>query len=199
MKARIKHILIILVLLLPALTFAQDGYTYQGFTYSMSVPLGATEDYISAGSFRGLNYEGYHELSSKFAVGWLLGWNVFHAELWNETYTNDNLTITGNQFRYQNEFPMLVRGLYLLGTPGGVRPFAGAGIGVLYNIRRTDIGLYSLETDAWHFSMTPELGIIIPVGGSLVTSNIRYNYGVKARDLDAQSYFSFNLGFMFVL
>jgi hypothetical protein len=195
---RIKHIIISLIFLLPALTFAQDGYTYQGLTYSMAIPLAGTADYIDAGSFRGFNYEGYRELSPKFAVGWLFGWNVFHTELRNETYVDDNLTITGNQFRYQNEFPMLVRGLYLLGTPAGIRPFLGAGIGVIYNIRRTDIGLYSLKTDAWHFSMSPEIGIMIPVRESQITTSIRYNYGVKARDLGAQSYISFNMGFMLV-
>lgn len=195
---RIKHIIISLMFLLPTLAFAQDGYTYQGLTYSMAVPMAGTEDYINAGSYRGVNYEGLHELSPKFAIGWLFGWNVFHTELRNETYTQDNLTITGNQFRYQNEFPMLVRGFYLFGQPAGIRPYLGAGIGVIYNVRRTDIGLYSLKTDAWHFSMSPELGILIPFRGSYLTTSIRYNYGVKARDLDAQSYISFNLGFMIV-
>jgi hypothetical protein len=195
---KIKHIIISLVFLLPTLAFAQDGYTYQGLTYSMAVPLAGTQDYINAGSYRGVNYEGLHELTPKFAIGWLFGWNVFNTELRNETYTQDNLTITGNQFRYQNEFPMLVRGLYLFGQPAGIRPYLGAGIGVIYNVRRTDIGLYSIKTDAWHFSMSPELGIMIPLRGSYLTTSIRYNYGVKARDLDAQSYISFNLGFMFV-
>jgi hypothetical protein len=193
-----KNILVSLLLVLPSMVFAQDGYTYQGLTYSMSVPMVGTEDYIDAGSYRGINYEGYHELSPKIAVGWLFGWNVFHAELRNETYTNDNVTITGNQFRYQNEFPMLVRGMYLFGQPGAIRPWMGAGIGVIYNVRRTDIGLYSLKTDAWHFSMSPELGLMIPVGEAYITTSIRYNYGVKARELGQQSYFSFNLGFMLV-
>ena len=192
---RLQNIFLLL-LLLPTLTHAQDGYTYQGLTYSMSVPLSTTEDYISAGSYRGFNYEGYRELTPKLAVGWLVGWNIFHIELRNETYVNDNLTVTGNQFRYQNMFPILVRGMYLFGTPAGIRPFIGTGLGVIYNIRRTDIGLYSLETDAWHFSVSPELGIMIPVRESLITTSIRYNLGVKARDLGPQSYISFNLGFM---
>jgi outer membrane protein len=191
-----KNILLILVLLIPLQIFAQDGYTYHGLTYSMAVPMSGTEDYINAGSYRGMNYEGYHELTPKLAVGWLFGWNVFDIELKNETYVRDNVTVTGNQFRYQNEFPMLVRGMYLFGAPAGVRPFIGAGIGVIYNIRRTDIGLYSVKTDAWHFSMAPEIGIMIPVRESLITSGVRYNYGVKAADLGQQAYISFNLGIM---
>jgi len=46
--------------------------------------------------------------------------------------------------------------------------------------------------------MAPELGINIPAGESYVSTSIRYNYGVKARDLGQQSYFSFNLGLLLV-
>jgi len=200
MTMKFKHIIITLPLLflLPKPVSAQNNYTYQGLTYSMSVPLGNIEEYINAGSYRGINYEGYHELKPRFAFGWLFGWNVFHTELRNETYTQDNLTITGNQFRYQNEFPMLARAMYLLGTPEGIRPYVGAGIGVIYNIRRTDIGLYSIKKDAWHFSISPEIGIMIPVRESLITTSVRYNYGVKAGELEAPSYISFNMGFMLV-
>lgn len=192
------QIIIGLIFLLPLATFAQDGYTYQGLSYSMAVPLAGTQDYIDAGSFRGMNYEGYHELSPKFAVGWLFGWNVFKSELRNETYTKDNVTIHGNQFRYQNEFPMLVRGMYLLGAPLGIRPYVGIGLGTMYNIRRTDIGLYSIEKDSWHFTMAPELGILIPVRESKISASVRYNYAVEAREIGEQSFVSFNLGFMLV-
>jgi len=198
MKMKLIHIILSLLLLLPTLTFAQDGYTYMGISYSMAVPLGGIEDYIDAGSYRGMNFEAYRELKPKIAVGMLFGWNVFHTELRNETYVKDNLTITGNQFRYQNSFPMLARGMYMFGTPAGIRPFVGAGIGVIYNVRRTDIGLYSIKKDAWQFSACPEIGIMIPVRESKITAGVRYNYGVKAGELDSQSYISFNLGFMIV-
>jgi outer membrane protein len=164
----------------------------------MAVPLAGTQDYIDAGSFRGLNYEGYHELSPKFAVGWLFGWNVFKSELRNETYIRDNITIHGNQFRYQNDFPMLVRGMYLFGAPAGIRPYMGAGLGAMYNISRTDIGLYSIEKTSWHFTMAPEIGIMIPVRESKISASLRYTYGVKAREVGAQSYVSFNLGILLV-
>jgi hypothetical protein len=195
---RSKHIIIGLILLLPLATFAQDGYTYQGLSYSMAVPSAGMQDYIDAGSFRGINYEGYHELSPKFAVGWLFGWNVFKSELRNETYVKDNVTLTGNQFRYQNEFPMLIRGLFLLGAPAGIRPYIGAGLGTLCSHRRTDIGLYSIEKNSWHFAVAPEIGIFIPVRDSKISASVRYNYGVKAGELGEQSFVSFNLGFMLV-
>jgi len=195
---KLRYLFASLLFFLPSFSFAQDGHTYQGMSYSMAVPLGNTQNYTNAGSFRGANYEGYHQLGPKCAIAWLAGWNVFYTKLRNETYIKDNFTITGNQYRYQNEFPILVRGLRLFGVPDGIRPFMGAGLGVIYDVRRTDIGLYSIKTDAWHFAMAPELGIIIPAGEKLMTASVRYNYGVKARDLGQVSYFSFNLGILFV-
>jgi hypothetical protein len=195
---RLRYFITGLVLLLSLAVSAQDGYTYQGLSYSMADPLAGTQDYIDAGSFRGINYEGFRELSPKFAVGWLFGWNVFKSELNNETYIRDNVTIHGNQYRYQNEFPMLIRGLYLLGAPAGIRPYIGAGLGTIYSLRRTDIGLYSIKKDAWHFAVAPELGVMIPVRESKISASVRYNYGVRAGELGEQSYVSFNLGFMLV-
>jgi hypothetical protein len=195
---KFKHIFIALLLLLPALIKAQDGYTYMGISYSMSVPLSGIEDYIDAGSYRGMNFEAYRELKPKIAVGLLFGWNVFHTELRNETYVKDNLTITGNQFRYQNSFPMLARGMYMFGASAGIRPFVGAGVGVTYNVRRTDIGLYSIKKDAWHFSMSPEIGILIPIRESKISAGVRYNYAAKAGEFNSQNYVSLNLGFLIV-
>jgi len=183
--------------ILPSLCFAQDGNVYQGLSYSMAVPTGGTNEYCNAGSWRGANVEGYYLVAPNYAIGWLFGWNVFYTKLNNETYIKDNFTLTGDQYRYQNEFPMLVRGLYMFGEQDGIRPFAGLGTGVIYTIRRTDIGLYSVKTVAWHYALAPEIGVILPAGDTQVSLGIRYNYGAKAGGLDQVSYFSINLGILF--
>jgi len=189
-----KYYLTALFLLASSVAFTQA--TYLGGTYSISIPLGGIENYISAGSFRGANFEGLKEINNKVAVGWILGWNVFAEKRINEVYTNDNLTLTGTQYRYMNLFPMLARGLYELGQPEGTRPFLGSGLGVTADIARTNIGLYSFQKTAWHFTIAPEIGIKIPLGYGSITTSLRYVYGVKARDLDRISYFSLNLGML---
>jgi hypothetical protein len=188
------YYLVSLLLLISTVTFSQG--TYLGATYSIGIPAGGIDNYISAGSFRGANFEGLKELNSKVAVGWVLGWNVFSEKRVNEVYTNDNLTLTGTQYRYMNLFPMLARGLYEFGEQEGTRPFIGSGLGVTADIAKTNIGLYSFQKTGWHFTVAPELGIKIPIGYGSITASIRYTYGVKTKEIDRVSYFSINLGML---
>jgi hypothetical protein len=181
-------------LMASSVSFCQG--TYLGGTYSIGVPLGGIDNYISAGSFRGANFEGLKEINSNLAVGWVLGWNVFYEKRTNEVYTNDNLTLTGTQYRYMNLFPMLARGLYEFGGVEGSRPFIGSGLGVTADIAKTNIGLYSFQKTGWHFTVAPELGIKIPLGYGTITTSLRYTYGVKTSELDQISYFSINLGML---
>ena len=192
---KLKYILTVLLIIWASTAYSQTNYL--GFSYSMSVPLGGIENYISAGSFRGANLDGIMEVNEKYAVGFALGWNTFFEKRINETFNKDNYSLTGTQYRYLNAFPILVRGMYEFGAQYGIRPYAGAGLGLTGDISRTDVGLYSFKKTAFHFTMAPELGIIIPVNEGSVTANIRYVYGVKARDLDHISYLSFSLGYMF--
>jgi len=180
--------------LVTSISFSQG--TYLGGTYSIGIPLGGIENYISAGSFRGASFEGVKEINSKVAVGWILGWNVFSEKLVNEVYTDDNLTLTGTQFRYLNLFPILARGLYEFGELDGTRPFIGSGIGVTADIAKTNIGLFSFQKTGWHFTIAPELGIKIPLGYGSITGSLRYTYGVKTKELDNVSYLSVNLGML---
>ena len=180
--------------------WASSGFgqnNHWGLSYSFSVPLGGIDNYISAGSFRGANFEGFIDLNANVSAGWLFGWNTFFEKRVNETFVKDNLTLNGTQYRYMNLFPMLGRGIYQLGEQFGTRPYIGAGLGVTRDIARTDVGLYSFKKTAWHFTMAPEIGINIPLTEGAITGSVRYIYGVKARDLDHISYISFNLGYLF--
>jgi hypothetical protein len=186
------YFLAALFIFVSSIAFSQG--TYLGGTYSIGIPLGGMDNYISTGSFRGANFEGLKELNSKVAVGWILGWNVFSEKRANEVYTNDNLTVTGTQYRYMNLFPMLARGIYAFGETGGTRPFIGTGTGVTADIAKTNIGLYSFQKTGWHFTIAPEIGIKIPLGYTSLTGSLRYTYGVKTKELGNLSYFSINLG-----
>jgi hypothetical protein len=194
MKMKQAYYLTALFLLLSAAAFSQASYL--GGSYSISIPLDGIEDYISKSSFRGANFEGLKEINARAAVGWILGWNVFAEKRVNEVYTDDNLTLTGTQYRYRNLFPILARGLYEFGQTDASRPFIGAGMGVTADISRTNIGLYSFEKTGWHFTVAPELGIKIPLGYGSITTSLRYTYGVKTKELESISYFSLNLGML---
>jgi hypothetical protein len=192
---RLRYITVFLFFLTASSAFSQKKLI--GYTYSISVPMGSIKDYISAPSFRGVNFEGLIKLNDKLSVGWLAGWNVFAEEHPNDLYVKDNLTIAGTQYRYKNMFPILARVANHMGKATGARPYAAAGIGLTDEIMRTDVGLYSFKLDGWHLSLAPELGIIIPVNGGAVTGSARYIYGLKTQDLKSISYISINLGFLF--
>jgi hypothetical protein len=66
-----------------------------------------------------------------------------------------------------------------------VQPYLGMNVGVNYNERRGEIGIYSLEDNSWNFSFAPEAGVIVPFGKySQWGVNLRgkYNYNVYSRD-----------------
>jgi hypothetical protein len=192
---KLRLIIAALFLLAASAVFGQNKLI--GYTYSMSVPLGSTKEYISAASFRGVNFEGLIELNNKLSIGWLTGWNVFSEEHPDDVYIKDNLTVAGTQYRYKNLFPLLARVVCPSGKPEGPKPYFGAGVGLTPEIMRTDVGLYSFKYDGWHISIAPELGINIPVSGGAVTATARYLYGFKTQDLPNISYISVNLGFLF--
>ena len=194
MKTKLKYLLTGLLLLVVSMTFAQG--TYLGGTYSMSVPMSGISNYISSTSFRGVNFEGLKDIKGNIAVGWVLGWNTFSEKRANEVYVQDNVTLTGTQYRYKNLFPLLARGVYQIGGQEGTRPYIGAGLGVTPDITRTVVGVYSFEETAWHFTMAPEAGIIIPFGYTSFTANVRYVYGFKAGELGMMSFLSLNLGLL---
>jgi hypothetical protein len=192
---KLRYITAFLFFLAASAAFGQKKLI--GYTYSVSIPMGSIKDYISSASFRGVNFEGLIKLNDKLSAGWLAGWNVFAEEHPDEIYVKDNLTIAGTQYRYKNMFPVLARVACNMGKTEGVRPYAAGGIGLTYEIMRTDVGLYSFKYDGWHLSLAPEMGINIPVKEGAVTCSARYIYGFKTQDLKSISYITINLGYLF--
>jgi hypothetical protein len=195
LKMNQRYFLTGLLLLTALMTSGQERYF--GYTYSVSVPMSGIDGYINNVSFRGVNFEGFNEVNKKIAIGFLAGWNVFSEKRSNELYVIDNVTIKGDQYRYMNLFPILARGLYMLGTESGIRTYVGADVGVTSDVTRTDLGLYSIRKKAWHVTVAPELGINLPVAKGSITGSLRYDYSFKTADLGHISYLSFNLGYLF--
>jgi hypothetical protein len=86
--------------------------------------------------------------------------------------------------------------LWQFGMKEGARPFIGSGLGVIADIAKTNIGLYSFRKNSWHFTVAPEIGIKIPLDKNFITGSLRYSYGFKTKEIDRISYFSLNLGML---
>jgi outer membrane protein len=169
-------------------------------SYSMGFATGDLGDFISKPSFRGVTFDYRKMVQPNVGVGFNLGWNVFYEALDYDTYTIDNASLSGKQYRYSNHFPILFAADYFLKPGEAFNPFIGLGAGTIYTRRNTDMNLYTIEREAWHFALQPQIGFMYTVNDmAAFTVTGKYNYGFASDDLgDPQSYFSLNLGFSFL-
>jgi outer membrane protein len=194
-----KKILSIIALTLVTMG-ALNAQSNFNISYSMGFASGDLADFISQASFRGAQMEFRRMVTPNIGVGLTFGWNVFYEELSRETYTVGSSSLTGKQFRYSNNFPMLIGANYYLSPGEKFNPFVGLGIGTIYTRRNTDMNLYTVEQEAWNFALAPEVGFMYSLtDGAAVLISGKFNQGFKAgNELDAdQSYFSLNVGFSF--
>jgi len=197
MKKTIFFILVI-CLAVPGIIKAQNGYT--SIQYQMGFAMGDLGDYIGKASFRGAVFDYQKNLSSNASVGLELGWNTFYEKKDYDTYTVEPYSVSGIQYRYSNMFPMLVTAEYYFMDEGAVKPYFNLGIGTMYTIRNTDMGVWRLEEKAWQFGLKPELGIIYEVGyNSAVKLEAKYYMGIGGSKLETQGYLGISAGMVFFI
>ena len=180
-----------IALLLSNAAQAQDWYG--GISYGMAAPLSDTKDFTGGTSWRNWGVDVLAIVRPNTSVGVSFGWNVFN-DVTNEVSSLGQVDIQGTQFRYINSLPMLVKIREYKGTPGGMQPFFGLGVGTQLVKRRVDVGLWRISDNTWHFALAPEIGVVLPVRSDTKWFiNGKYNYAVKASDR-THSYFGFNIG-----
>jgi opacity protein-like surface antigen len=190
-----KKILIIILFAVSTSAYAQSITALQ---YSMGFGTGDLGDFVSKPSFRGFAIDFRKLVQPNIGVGFEVGWNVFYEEKSSDVYTTGNLSYSGKQWRYNNQFPLLGAADYYLKPGESINPFVGLGLGTMYSLRNTDMGQYTLEEDAWHFVLRPEVGVLFEANPNMsLAITGKYFYGFEAGDLDAQSYFALNVGFVF--
>ncbi len=195
-----KTLFIILVigLSVPGIVKAQRGYT--SFQYQIGFGIGDLGDYISKASFRGAVFDYQKELTDKTSMGLELAWSTFYERKDYDTYVVEPQSLSGIQYRYSNMFPMLLTYEYYLMTGGAVKPYVNLGLGTMYTIRETDMGVWMLQEKAWQFALKPEIGIIYDLGGQTdLKLEAKYYTGIKTSKLDTQSFFAISAGLAFYI
>jgi hypothetical protein len=182
---------ICLVLLAATPASAQDWFW--GATWGMSVAGGDTYDYISELSFRNFGIEGRKFVAPNTSVGLSLNWTVLDEKTTEATEFSSG-AVWGTQYRYINAFPLLVTAHKYFGDPESKMLFVGAGVGAYAVERRTEVGLFAVDWDTWHFGVAPEAGFLFPLGwrakGFL---NARYHFTSEAEGFDYQ-WWDFRIG-----
>ncbi len=190
-----KKIFLLLFVIVSIPAFSQHLTSLQ---YSMGFGTGDLGDFIGKPSFRGFTLDYRKLVQPNVGVGIDAGWNVFYSEKGYDVYTIENLSYSGKQYRYNNQIPVLFAVDYYMNYDEAVTPFAGLGLGTMYSRRNTDMGQYTLEEEAWHFAIRPEVGILYDMNEGISFSVTgKYYYGFEAGDLPSQGYFALNFGFVF--
>lgn len=185
---------IFLSLLLGVKSYGQ-AESYMSVQYAVSFGTGDLSDFISKTSWRGALIEYRGAVNSNLLVGVDVGWNVFYEKKDYDTYSIDTESLSGIQYRYQNEVPILVSADYLLKSDGALKPYVGLGIGTMYTERSTDMNLYRWLQKTWHFALKGELGVLYEVSyNTNIKFAAKYYNGFKTNDLDSQGYISLSLG-----
>ena len=165
--------------------------------YDMSFGTGDLGDYISAPSFRGASAQYRYAVTDNILVGIDAAWNVFYEKKDYDSYTSGTMTLTGVQYRYQNEVPLLVSADYVFTPDKNLQPYIGLGIGTIYSERTTEMGIWYVEENPWQFAMKPEVGLMYKMSfGSALKLGFKYNTGFGG-DLGTQGYFTISAGFAF--
>lgn len=169
--------------------------SYMSVQYAVSFGMGDLGDYISKASWRGITVDYRSAVTNNLLVGLEAGWHVFYERKDYDTYTVGTETLSGVQFRYQNQVPILATADYLIITDSPLKPYVGLGIGTIYSERNTDMGLYRFQENPWQFALKGELGVLYKVSySSVIKFAVKYYTGFKTNSLDTQGYLSLNLG-----
>jgi hypothetical protein len=172
---------------------AQDGLF--ALTYNMGLPTGSTSDFIGKYSWRGFGIEGRSFVTDNISLGGSFSWNVFFEEETPGSYVDGNATLTGNFYKYINAYPINFTAHYYFGDyDAKVRFHAGLGIGTSKINQEVEFGSYQISNNYWHFNMTPDVGVLIPMNyrtNLFITT--KYNYAFKSKDTE-YGYLMFNIG-----
>jgi outer membrane protein len=171
---------------------------YISIQYDMSFGTGDLGEYITKPSFRGISFQYRHGVNDNILVGLDVGWNLFYEAKDYDSYTVGTRTLTGKQWRYQHEVPILIAADYLITSGRKVNPYIGVGLGTISTVRYVEMGTWALKENPWHFALKPEVGFLAEMSSTTSFKlSAKYLIGFKSEDLESQSYFTVSAGLAF--
>ena len=198
MMKNIRYIVLGISLITVLNGAAQVVDYYSTVNYGISVPLGDTKDFISNTSFRGYSFEFGRFFTEEISVGFMIAWSVFNESFPRDTYELEDLTMTGNLYRYINAFPLMAMGRYYFSPDSKFKPYLGLASGAYVINKVSDFGVHRYENKNWHFGLAPEAGLILGIGAEAYFNlGARYNHAFKSGG-DTHSWLSAQAGVTFI-
>jgi outer membrane protein len=162
--------------------------------YDMSFGTGDLGEYISAPSFRGASIQYRHAVAHNILLGADVAWNVFYEKRDYDSYTSGTQTLSGVQYRFHNQVPLLVVVDYVITPDSDFQPYIGLGVGTMYSERNTWMGIWALEENPWQFALKPEAGLMYKFAyASAFKLGVKYYTGFGG-DLGTMSYLTVSVG-----
>jgi hypothetical protein len=195
---KIKYIFLVISLLTALKSPAQVVDYYSTVNYALGIPLGDTREFTANTSFRGFNFEFGRFFTEEISVGFLFAWSVFNESFPRDTYELEDITLTGNLYRYINAFPLLAVGRYHFNTESKFRPYLGLASGAYVINKVSDFGVHRFENKNWHFGLAPDAGLIFELGQeAFINFGGQYNYAFKSGG-DKHAWISIHTGVTFI-
>ncbi|KAB1069792.1 porin family protein [Tamlana haliotis] len=189
---KIKLMMLVGLLMCSLSTLAQQKYS---LNYIIGFPTGETSDFTESTSFRGVGFDFTHMLNKNIGVGVSVSLQTFYDEKGKQTTTEGTETITAYRYNYINSLPVYATGTYFFDGSKTIKPFVSLGVGVMYNNKEQEFGLFAAENDAWQFSVRPEAGLEYKIDYGLgIRAAFRYNYAADSSDLEGLSHMGLALG-----
>ena len=188
-----KKYIIGLIALFYALSLSAQDVIWKG-TYDIAFPFSSTKEFTDQVSWRGMALDVDRLVNSNFAVGLGFSWSTFVEKEADTYYEGERVLIHGTQVRYINTVPMLARFSYYKGLDA-MDAYATLGVGTTWQERRQEIGTFAFTGSYWQFALSPEVGVLVPVGNTFVTLKVRYLHSFKTSDAPELSFLGIGLGF----
>ncbi|MGB1839855.1 MAG: hypothetical protein ACPHWZ_01990 [Longimicrobiales bacterium] len=170
-------------------------WTFNG-QYSTVLPIGdLTRSFTDGFSWRGGTIDVERGATDRLSIGASVGWHLLSEQNATTSLLPD-AALSGTALRHVNSVPLLVSGTVTLGSPGRVRPFFGAGGGLVWVENRTEAGPFVLEDTNWHRGAMGEVGVQIPRARSAtITIAARYQRASEVNGVERE-YVTFSLGYL---
>ena len=166
-------------------------------SYTPKLPLERMVDFTGKISLRGVEVDINHFIKNNLSLGLTIGMTIFKEKSTDKTLDNDDLFITGNQFRNARIVPLNVT-LKKYFTSNSFSPYAGIGIGTNYAKLSDEIGIVSINNVKWQFNVAPEVGMYYNLNHkNMIVIKVKCNYSPKTGDFPTLSYMAFGFGLGF--
>jgi len=187
-----KKYIVTLTLLVAALTMSAQEVIWK-MTYDVGVPFSSTKEFTDQVSWRGLSLDFDRFVGDNLAVGMGFSWSTFVEKESDSDYQRENILLHGTQVRYINNIPLTVR-LSWYQPLDMMELFGTLGVGTVWQEVRREIGTLAFSGNYWQFALTPEVGMIFPVGQSYLSAKVRYVMAFETDEAPDLSYLSVGVG-----